>query len=110
MLARPGFELLLGVPGHRLGVTPVVDRVVEHRFDPFIGLENANQLVGLNAVREHRDQAFEAELAHGADRVENLFCVQRRLAAVEAQVAVLGHGANGLLEHRPRVGLVPPVG
>src|SRR5712692_5123724 len=110
MLRRPRLEARPGVRRQRLRVAPVVDGVVEHGLAPPIALQDVDQALGLDAVREHGDQAAEAALAHVADGLLHLARVERRLAAVELQVAVGRQGGERLVEHGGRVALVPALG
>src|SRR5947209_4648258 len=94
----------------RLRVAPMVDRIVEHRLAPRVALQDVDQALGFDAVREDGDQAAEAAFAHVTDRALDLLDVERRLAAVELQVAVGGEGREGLVEDGGRVALVPALG
>src|SRR5438132_1266849 len=106
----PRLETGLRMRRQRLRVAPMVDGVVEHRLAPQVALQDVDQALGLDAVREDGDQAAEAALAHVADRPLDLLGVERRLAAVELQVAVGGEGREGLVEDGGRVALVPALG
>src|SRR5439155_5705033 len=110
MSGRPRLQARLRVRGQRLGVAAVVNRVVEDRLAPRVALQDVDQAVGLHPVREHRDETAEAARAHVADRLLDLARVQRRLAAVELEVAVGREGGEYLIEHRRRVALVPAIG
>ena len=108
--ARPRFEALARVRRQRLGVAAVVDRVVQHRLaarDRCRGWRAG--VSALHAVREDREQAAEAARAQVTHGVDDRVGVQRRLAAVELDVAVGGDAAQRLVEHRRRVRSVPPV-
>src|SRR5207237_1086862 len=78
----PGLEARLRVRRQRLRVATVVDRVVEDRLAPRVALEDADQPLRLDAVREDGDEPGEAALADVADGALDLLGVERRLAAV----------------------------
>ena len=108
--ARPVVQALTGVGRYRIRVAAVVDRVVQHRLALRIGLEDGDQLLRLDAIREHGDQAGKAPFTYVAHRLDDLARMQRRLATVELQVAVRTERVKRLVEHFGRVCPVPALG
>ena len=106
---RPRLKERLGRCRQRLRIPPQVDGIVQHRFALRLALQEADQGAGFDAVRVDREEALEAARAQETHRLQQAVAVQRGLAPVELDIAVLGHGGEGALEHARGVGGVPPL-
>ncbi len=75
--------------GPRLRIPPQVHGIVEDRLTLRIALQAVNQRPGFDAVRVDREEALEAAAAQKPYGLPQAVVVQRRLATVKVEVAVV---------------------